>query len=408
MRILHFIPEITDNRDVRKEFFRHLFERSEGIEMRILTTDDDTGIENAEKISTLMPFVGKKVGAIMDEFHPEILHIHGCTGHTELKVLNAAEDRHIPIIVSPSGNLAAITLNERSPLKQLTSDASRARKMLNEADAIHVTGGMEKETVEKLQIIPGKENNDISRKMVVIKNSVLTNSITDEDMRADFASLYRKIIDRRAYDVMLPETKQLELLLLRTGVNGMYCNRNSSDDELVKSVTAEEMNKIFIHAETEDIRDFIDAGCVKYGITFCPDRKLCRERAGLPDDMKRISLSDNIEKIKSKNYKILRDFENYKVEQELYCFIACAQDMLEKHTLTLRHLAELNDILINTEYREDIVDKLFRDSKIYDFAARLMQAAHEYVALPEGFMPVTPINDKKTIEILTFLTLKSR
>ena len=408
MRILHFIPEITENKDVKKEFFRHLLKTSDGIEVRILTTDNDLGLENAEKITKILPILGKRIGKIIEEFHPDIIHIHGCTGGIELKLLRSAQKWRIPTIVSPSGSLVAIIFNDRSLTKRLTSDASRARKMIWGADAVHVLGEMEMETVRKLQIIPGKDiSKDIARKIVMIKNSVLTNAITDEEMRHLFVQLYSKVICSRAYDVMLPDTKECERLILQNGVCHEFCNNSEDKLKLIANLNSEEMEKIFIHAEIEDVRDYMDKGCHSLGITTTPDSDACRAKAGL-EERNNSNLFSDTDKIRSKYNKILRDFENYEEESQLFCTFAETRDKMSKGCLTYRHLAYITEILIKTEYREDIIMKLFKDSKIYDFAARLMQVAHDYTALPEGFMPVAPINDNKTKDIITFLTLKSR
>lgn len=409
MRILHFIPDITDNRDVKKEFFRHLMNMSDNVEMRILTTDGDIGLDNAEKVSRIIPILGKKIEKTLNVFHPDIIHIHGCTGRAELKVLNIGEKYHTPIIVSPSGSLAAITLTERSTVKQLTSEASRARKLISQADAVHVTGELEMQAVNKLQIIPGKElNKDINRKTLMIKNSVLTNAITDDEMRNSFIQLYKKVIWKRSYDTMLPETKECEKLLLRKGFSGEFFKKEDKDEQLARDISNDELEKIFIHAEIENVRDYIIKGCHEFGLPYSSDPEEYRIKAGLGEINEDMQLFNDIEKIKSKNKKILRDFENYNDVVELFCIIDSAQNMLHKGTLTYRHLTNISDTLINNDYREDIVLKLFKDSKIYDFAARLMYVMNEYTGLPEGFMPVVPINDNKTKNIITFLTLKSR
>ena len=383
---------------------------SEGAEMRILTTDGDTGIESAEKLPRLLPIVGKRTSRVIEEFHPDVVHIHGCTGHYEKKVFATAQKHRIPVIVSPFGDLAAMTLTERSVTKKLSSDGARARTLLWGADAIHVTGELELETVRKMQIIPGKElKRDISNKTFMIKNSVLTNTITAEMMCARLADLYRKVIGWRPYDVMLDETKKCEKLLLRTGACRQYARISQEEYALTKNISEDEMEKIFVHAEIQNVRDYIDAACREFGIPFSPERELCREKAGITDDEDKDSpIFKNTEKIKSKNNKTLRDFENYGDEVDLYCVIAEMQNLMHKGMLTYRHLAALCGILITTDYREDVVGKLFRDSKIYDFAARLMHVTGEYAGLPEGFMPVPPMNDRKSKDIITFITLKSR
>lgn len=412
MRILHFIPERTENVDVRKEYFRHLMTMSNSVEVRIMTTDGNSNFDNAEKLPKLLPIIGKRVGKIINEFHPDIIHIHGCTGHIELKVFSTAVKHRIPVVVSPLGELASITLTEKSTVKRFTSDASRARKIIWGADAIHVTGEIEMETVRKMQIIPGKElYKDIGKKTFMIKNSVLTNSITAEEMCAQFISIYNKVSYRRTFDVMLPETKEAEKIILRTGICERYNDITKEEEDLIRSLNNEELEKIFIHSELENVREYIDEGCKVLAIPFSPNRASCREKAGLSEiieDINRDNLFKDTERIKSKNNKILRDFENYEEEVYLFCILSSSQSLMHKGCLTYRHLAEIHHLLVNTDYREDVIFKMFKDTKIYDFAASLMHVMEQYTGLPEGFMPVVPLNNKKTKEIITFLTLKQK
>lgn len=411
MRVLHFIPERTENKDVRKEYFRHLMKMSGGVEMRILTTDGDSGLDKAEKLPHLLPVINNKVSKVIEEFHPDIIHIHGCTGMYEAKVFGTAEKYRIPVIISPLGDLAAMTLTERSLTKKLSSEASRARKLLTGADAIHVTGELEMETVRKTQLIPGKSiRKDISRKTFMIKNSVLTNSITPEMMCLQLIRLYKKVIGWRPYDVMLDETKECEKLLLRTGVCRQFSKFGENEHALARDISEEELEKIFVHAEIQNVRDYIDAGCREFGIPFAPERETCRLKAGITEsiDDDTSPVFKETEKIKSKNNSILRDFENYGEETTLYCLIAEIQNLMHRGTLTYRHLAELCRIIIKTDYREDVVSKMLKDCKIYDFSSRLMYITGEYAGLPEGFMPIEPRNDKKSKDIITFITLKSR
>ena len=412
MKILHFIPERTENNDVRKEYFRHLMNMSESVDMRIITTDSNISVDNAEKLPKILPLFASKVTKVINELHPEVIHIHGCMGSHEYKVFTIACKNRIPVVISPLGDLSAVTLTEQSAVKRLTSDAARARKIIWGSDAVHVTGEIEMQAVRKMQILPGKEHNkDLERKTFVIKNSVLTNSITAEEMCSYMVNLYKKVIYWRVYDVMTSETKEFEKLLLKSGVCREFTNLTDDDRTYAQNISKEELDKIFIHSEIENVRDFIDQGCSALGITYSPDRKRCREKAGIYDEKEENAdnkLFKETERIKSKNKNFLRDFENYENETELFCIISDAQNLLQKGRLSYRHLAELCGILIRTEYREDIATKMFRDSKLYDFAARLMQITSDYVGLPEGFMPIAPINDNKTEEINTFLTLKSR
>ena len=66
--------------------------------------------------------------------------------------------------------------------------------------------------------------------------------------------------------------------------------------------------------------------------------------------------------------------------------------------------ANLSDLaqmvyLILLEYDEDKLQRMLKQLKLQKFTARLMQILQEIYFLEEGYMPIPPIDDKRTNNI---------
>ncbi|MBQ4445219.1 MAG: hypothetical protein II910_03085, partial [Prevotella sp.] len=76
---------------------------------------------------------------------------------------------------------------------------------------------------------------------------------------------------------------------------------------------------------------------------------------------------------------------------------------LKHKTLCRRHLADLYNILRDTDYDEDKVGRMLKHLKLHAFAASLLQILHDSMGLEEGFMPFDPKKNKKTNNIIQSL-----
>lgn len=67
-----------------------------------------------------------------------------------------------------------------------------------------------------------------------------------------------------------------------------------------------------------------------------------------------------------------------------------------RRNIKKQSLQELNDTLNSLEYDEDVLNNMLEQLNEAQFAARIMQVLSEDYKLTEGFMPLSPLDDKHT------------
>ena len=93
---------------------------------------------------------------------------------------------------------------------------------------------------------------------------------------------------------------------------------------------------------------------------------------------------------------IMIDEKPTETERQICFMLLNVKQELRLKTLSRRHLTELYRAIRFTEYDEDMILRMFKQLGIRKFAARMLQIMKETYLLDEGFMPISPLNDKKT------------
>ena len=75
------------------------------------------------------------------------------------------------------------------------------------------------------------------------------------------------------------------------------------------------------------------------------------------------------------------------------------QHELKHKKLSRAHLTTFYRLLRFGEYDEDKLQRMLKQLKLQKFTARLMQILQETYYLEEGYMPIPPIDDKRTNNI---------
>ena len=76
-----------------------------------------------------------------------------------------------------------------------------------------------------------------------------------------------------------------------------------------------------------------------------------------------------------------------------------AQLLIDRQRLTHQFLTDFSSYLVQTSYDEDKLQQLLQTLKISNLMARLLQLMSETTQLSEGFMPISPLDDKTTKQI---------
>lgn len=294
---------------------------------------------------------------------PDIVHVHGCTHFFLTRVLRSARRAGIRTVLSLHGQLEPWTINQQS-----TQEKANRLLLLKEAIihtyAIITFGRLERSNFEDL---------GWNRRIEEIHNAVITNTITPIEMCAQTFTVYQRILDSNTLGLMDNLTHQYLKAIIKAGILG--------DQRWVDEVptTSPDWRHILVYAEHENIRNYVDYGINILGLST-PMLDTSRISAYFPD---KYVMPHPIKEIAG----------DYQGDENEYVVRMIKQ--ISKRPLLL-HLIELTRELYRDSIDDERLSELLESKGLKEFAGRLMQVLGEETGLNEGYMPILPINDKKT------------
>jgi len=377
MRILHFIPErMLVAADTETP------QRSTDISPAYLSVIT-TGM--AEKANVQVAKTFAQLKQLAKEKKPDIIHIHGCWNLSAYQVQHWATHRRYAVVLSLHNDMQPWRIRRHFWLHKLPLLILYQRQAIKSADAIHVFSHSECQRMERMKW---------NSRMALIKNSTISDIVSDEQMTDEWMAFYQKVIDSNSFRLMTDEDKVLENEML-------HCAITNNTVTTPSDILADSLRKILIHASDEGILDAVKKGAVL--MQQKSDELVIDTIERFPQRLKKETGPLENEKIlpkrrltKTKFHNLLQDEKPSETEQQLIVMLINIQHELKHRRLSRRHLMEFYQTLRFTEYDEDKFQRMTKQLKIQKFAARLMQILHETFYLEEGFMPISPVDDKRT------------
>ena len=377
MRILHFIPErMLVAADTETP------QRSTDISPAYLSVIT-TGM--AEKANVQVAKTFAQLKQLAKEKKPDIIHIHGCWNLSAYQVQHWATHRRYAVVLSLHNDMQPWRIRRHFWLHKLPLLILYQRQAIKSADAIHVFSHSEYQRMERMKW---------NSRMALIKNSTISDIVSDEQMTDEWMAFYQKVIDSNSFRLMTDEDKVLENEML-------HCAITNNTVTTPSDIPADSLRKILIHASDEGILDAVKKGAVL--MQQKSDELVIDTIERFPQRLKKETGPLENEKIlpkrrltKTKFHNLQQDEKPSETEQQLIVMLINIQHELKHRRLSRRHLMEFYQTLRFTEYDEDKFQRMTKQLKIQKFAARLMQILHETFYLEEGFMPIPPVDDKRT------------
>ena len=340
---------------------------------------------------------------LAEEFQPDVVHIHDCWNRPSAQLAKWAHSHNIPVVLSPHGKLDPWIVEEGYLHDKLPKLLLYQHEMICNADAIIVSGEIEKQSISRLSW-----NEHINQKHLwnehieIIRNSIVTNDITDEEMTRQMSALYRKIIDSNAWMLMSADVRDAENSLLKAGVARNESDWKPSEQQLkqVLQMDGESWRRLLIHSYEEGVQETVRQGAL-------------RLHANIPEiDVSSISrfptritkATDPLEgkilmnhSYKSKFANLLEDYGECP-ELTICRMMANLQHEIRKGTLSRKHLLEIYEVFRYTDFNEDQLGKMLKEASLYDFCLKLQQTLADMLELTEGFMPLPPKTTAKEKE----------
>jgi len=303
----------------------------------------------------------------------DILHLHGCWDNASYYVVRQALKTGTRFVITPHGQLEPWVRETHYWKEKLPKQLLYQKRMVRHAYAMIVQGAMEEECMRKLGWNP---------RMVIVRNSLITNSITPLAMIRQVSLVYRQVMNSDTLHLMSENTKKLIKQLIKTGITGD--KRWLTEEPCSSALDDEEWRRLLCFVHHEQIDDIVARGFRILHLD-APELNASQLVCFMPDNYESPQTIESVIGISfaSENERLLATFRHLR-------------RLILRHRLALSHLVELHRELRFHDAEEETLNEELRDRHLYSMAARLMQLAHDLTGMEEGFMPMPPLNDRMT------------
>jgi len=274
-------------------------------------------------------------------------------------------------VVTPHGQLEPWVQEENYWKEKLPKRVLFQQSVIRRAYAVIIQGNMERECMDRL---------GWNSRCVVIRNAVITHSITPSEMAAKTFALYRKIADSNPIALMEQETVTALRNFLKAGITGDV--RWLDDHTGIHD--AAEWRKTLCYAHQEHITEVVRRGIRVMGLE-APDLDVEQIPYFLPDGYQE---AESIQKTVGNQFASEND--------RLLATFRYLRRLAAGRQLRIAHLVELDRELRQYGCEEDALAEELTEHKLLKLARRMMALMAEKTGLTEGFMPVALLDDRTT------------
>lgn len=302
---------------------------------------------------------------MIKEQRPDIVHMHGCWHVSCAVAALMANANGARVVLSPHGQLEPWVLRQKYWSEKLPKLIAFQRHLTKRAYALIAMGRMERDCLARLKWNPRCET---------VLNSLITDTLTDEQMGAKVYAVYRKVLDSDQWPLMGDGTRMALRGLIKAGQTGDGRWLDSQEMDACKALTAEEWRKVAIFASQESILETVAHGADAMELPM-PDFNPAavasysrRESGAKPPQPLAVTGGDETERLQR--------------------MIRSSRKMLRHRRLTVSHIVELSAFLRTSQADEAKLAEQLEEKKLLPYARKLMQCLHDLTGLEEGFMPV--------------------
>lgn len=301
----------------------------------------------------------------------DILHLHGCWRNSSRTVVNVALRQGTRLVITPHGQLEPWVQQENRWKEKLPKRLLYQRNIVERSYAVIVQGAMEQECMQKLAWNP---------RTIVIRNAVITHSISPDSMARQTYEVYRKVMDSNPLELMSEEVLTTLGAIITAGITGDRRWVENSDG--IQPLSSDEWRLLLCYAHQEQLSETLHRGIRVLGLT-APDIDPTQISYFVP---KGYQQADSIQKtigneFPSENERLLSTFRYLR-------------RLSSNGQLGMKHLIELDRELREHGCEEEALSDELKERHLWKHASRLMQLMADLTGLTEGFMPIPPTNDR--------------
>lgn len=383
MKILHYIDRTDDNLSATSHFVTMLTEKmSQAVENKV--------ISKTTSISELLK--------ILKQYTPDVVTIHACWSMKAALVNWICRKKGFAVVTAPHHGLMANQLNTQFWKQKLP------RILLYQWTAIRKSYAVIATTTNELN-----ELRELGwrKRIILVRNPYAVDTLhsTEEESAECMRMLYQKIVDTNAYLHLTDFEEQAFCLMLYTSTISDSGMTIKDSPELQATLTDEhrqqfsrlsqmEWQHILLASKDRGVEREIKEGARLLSLTSPIDDVVVPAR--FPAKHKRFI------RVNMKARKLLSGISETSVEYRLSMCLSNLSRCLQNHQCESdsyriwKEISMLYAMLRFADYDEEKLSALFGKMKLTGFARRMMHILQETMYLTRGFMPVAPLNDKKT------------
>lgn len=315
-----------------------------------------------------------EVGKAFSDLAPTIVHIHGCWSLSMAVVARKCLGHGIRFVITPHGQLQPWIINEEKAKGKRVKMMLFQNWLCSRASCLIAMGKMEATSLDKL---------NINRHIEIIRNPMITESISPEETARQTMAAYQKVVDTSTLMLMNDETIDAMSALIKVGICG---HANWVNDTLAKTVSEldnDRWRQILLHAHYHNITDIISRGADIMGmampeldVTLLPTYN---RQASLPDE----AVGDDVSGA-----------------SKMLWLVSQAHKAYGNGRLSFRHLTDITTTIYKERIDEKRLEQLLTDRGLTLFAQRLMVLLEQYTAIDEGYLPIEAANDRTARQML--------
>ncbi|MBQ7514154.1 MAG: hypothetical protein IJS95_07165 [Prevotella sp.] len=315
---------------------------------------------------------GKNAITLLKSGTYDLIHLHGCWRNSSRTVVNTALKYGTRLIITPHGELQPWVQQQNQWKEKMPKRIAYQQRIVEKAYAVIIQGKMEEECMVRLGWNP---------RCVIIRNSVITRSITPKEMAAQTYALYRKVMDSNPLELMNDDQQAMLKDIITVGITG---DPQWLTSQHLMTLENEEWRRMLCYVEQEHISDTFKRGVRTLrlepaDIQIDPSQCFVPPGYEVPSTIEQVIGNQWV----SENDRLVASFKHLK-------------KLTSAKKLSILHLVELDKELRQHPCEEDKLCEALHEHGLYRLATRLMQLMSDKTGLTEGFMPMPPLNDRTT------------
>ena len=328
------------------------------------------------KVENIIKTNAADAKALLRQQPVSILHLHGCWQQSAYTVCKVARQQGTRIVITPHGQLEPWVIDEHYWKEKLPKLLLYQRRLIALSYAIIVQGSMEHECMTRL---------GWNQRIVTIRNSQITHSITDDQMAHQVYQVYRQVMDSNPLQLMTDETQDALRTILKVGITG---DKRWTGNAAIHIPDEEQWRMLLCYASQEQLLNVFEQGLRVLGLQP-PAINLKGMTCFMPKgNVQAESIQQAIgNQYATENERLVATFRQMHL-------------LAQRHQLTISHMVELDRELREHPAEEDLLQDMLKDKHLYRFAGRTLHLMSILTHFDEGMMPVHPINDRKTRQLL--------